>query len=73
MITNEHLSIFKIILESFRIQNYHRMKEEREAKKMEEQRLERLKKEREKTRVAMRTVQTHELQVLNIKLKRFGT
>lgn len=37
----------------FRIQNYHRLKEERETKKAEEQRLERLKKEREKTRVAM--------------------
>lgn len=49
------------------------MKEERDAKKMEEQRLERLKKEREKTRVAMRTVQAHELQVLNIELKRFAT
>lgn len=40
------------------------MKEEREAKKMEEQKLERLRKEREKARVAMRTVQVHELQVL---------
>lgn len=47
------------------------MKEERETKKMEEQKLERLRKEREKTRVAMRTVQTHELQVLNIEFKRF--
>lgn len=41
------------------------MKEEREAKKIEAQKLERLRKEREKTRVAMRTVQVHELQVLN--------
>lgn len=49
------------------------MKEEREAKKMEEQRLERLRKEQEKTRMAMRTVQAHELQVLNIELIRFTT
>lgn len=47
------------------------MKEEREAKKMEEQRLERLKKEREKARVATRTVQAHELQVsIKYRLKR---
>lgn len=57
----------------FRIQNYHRLKEKREAKKVEEQRLERLKKEREKTRVAMRTVQAHEFQVLDIELERFTT
>lgn len=57
----------------FRIQNYHRLKEKREAKKAEEQRLERLKKEREKTRVAMRTVQAHEFQVLDIELERFTT
>lgn len=49
------------------------MKEEREAKKIEEQKLERLKKEREKTSVAMRTVQAHEFQVLNIEFKRFAT
>lgn len=40
---------------------------------MEEQKLERLKKEREITRMAMRTVQAHEFQVLNIELKRFTT
>lgn len=57
----------------FRIQNYHRLKEKREAKKAEEQRLERLKKEREKTRVTMRTVQAHEFQVLDIELERFTT
>lgn len=45
------------------------MKEKREAKKAEEQRLERLRKEQEKTRVAKRTVQTHELQVFNIEFK----
>ncbi|XP_018365825.1 PREDICTED: cilia- and flagella-associated protein 45-like [Trachymyrmex cornetzi] len=65
---NEQLKHFKAMEEEenriidLRIQNYHRIKEEREAKKAEEQRLERLKKEREKTRVAMRTVQAHELQ-----------
>lgn len=47
----------------FRIQDYHRLKEEREIKKIEEQRLEKLRKEREKSRVATRTMQTHELQV----------
>ncbi|KYQ57321.1 Coiled-coil domain-containing protein 19, mitochondrial [Trachymyrmex zeteki] len=61
---NEQLKHFKAMEEEenriidLRIQNYHRLKEEREAKKSEE----RLKKEREKTRVAMRTVQAHELQ-----------
>jgi len=45
------------------------LKEEREAKKAEEQRLERLKKEQEKARVAIRTVQAHELQVLNLNLR----
>ncbi|XP_077274732.1 cilia- and flagella-associated protein 45 [Temnothorax americanus] len=65
---NEQLKHFKAMEQEenkiidIRIQNYHRMKEEREAKKMEEQKLERLRKEREKTRVAMRTVQAHELQ-----------
>lgn len=54
-----------------RIQNYHRLKEEREAKKREEQRLEKLKKEREKARVAMQTVQAHDLQVLDAEFKRF--
>lgn len=48
-----------------RIQDYHRLKEEREAKKVEQQRLEKLRKEREKIRVAAQTVQAHELQVLN--------
>ncbi|XP_011876040.1 PREDICTED: cilia- and flagella-associated protein 45-like [Vollenhovia emeryi] len=65
---NEQLKHFKAMEQEenriidLRIQNYHRMKEEREAKKMKEQRLERLKREREKTRVAMRTVQAHDLQ-----------
>ncbi|XP_011159133.3 cilia- and flagella-associated protein 45 [Solenopsis invicta] len=65
---NEQLKHFKamekeeIKIIDLRIQNYHRLKEEREARKAEEQKLERLKKEREKTRVAMRTVQAHELQ-----------
>lgn len=49
------------------------MKEERQIKKEEEQRLEKLRKEQEKTRIAMRRVQAHELQVLNIELKRFPT
>ncbi|XP_018051641.1 PREDICTED: cilia- and flagella-associated protein 45 [Atta colombica] len=65
---NEQLKHFKAMEEEenriidLRIQTYHRLKEEREAKKEEEQRLERLKKEQEKTRIAMRTVQAHELQ-----------
>lgn len=40
------------------------MREEEEAKKAEEQKSEQLRKEREKARVATRTMQTHELQVL---------
>lgn len=48
-----------------RIQNYHRLKEEREAKKAAEQKLEKLRKEREKIRVATQTVQAYELQVLS--------
>ncbi|KAL0104836.1 hypothetical protein PUN28_016466 [Cardiocondyla obscurior] len=69
MEANEQLKHFKAMEQEenriidLRIQNYHRMKEEREAKRKEEQRLERLRKEREKTRLAMRTVQTHELQM----------
>ncbi|RLU21710.1 hypothetical protein DMN91_006086 [Ooceraea biroi] len=45
------------------IQNYHRIKEEKEAKKVEEQKLEKLRKEREKARVATQTIQAHELQM----------
>ncbi|XP_012536175.2 cilia- and flagella-associated protein 45 isoform X2 [Monomorium pharaonis] len=66
---NEQLKHFKAMeleenrIIDLRIQNYHRLKEEREAKKAKEQKLERLKKEREKIRVAMRTVQAHELQM----------
>ncbi|XP_029675215.1 cilia- and flagella-associated protein 45-like [Formica exsecta] len=45
-----------------RIQNYYRLKGEREAKKVEEQRLEKLRKEREKARVATQTMQAHEFQ-----------
>ncbi|XP_018342379.1 PREDICTED: cilia- and flagella-associated protein 45-like [Trachymyrmex septentrionalis] len=65
---NEQLKHFKAMEEEenriidLRIQNYHRLKEEREARKAEEQKLERLKKERERTRMAMRTVQAYELQ-----------
>ncbi|KAL6260197.1 hypothetical protein P5V15_007732 [Pogonomyrmex californicus] len=65
---NEQLKHFKAMEQEenriidLRIQNYHRLKEEREAKKAEEQKLEKLKREREKARVAMRTVQAYELQ-----------
>ncbi|EGI60284.1 PREDICTED: protein CFAP45, mitochondrial-like [Acromyrmex echinatior] len=65
---NEQLKHFKAMEEEenriidLRIQNYHRLKEEREIKKAEEQRLERLKKEREKIRIGMQAVQAYELQ-----------
>lgn len=47
------------------IQSYHRMQEEREAKKAEEHKLEQLQKEQEKARMATQRVQAHKLQVLN--------
>lgn len=50
----------------FSIQSYHRMKEEMEAKKAEERKLERLRKEQEKARMATQRVQVHKLQVLNM-------
>ncbi|XP_072758896.1 uncharacterized protein [Anoplolepis gracilipes] len=65
---NEQLKHFKAMEQKenkiidLRIQNYQRLKEEREAKKVEEQRLERLRKEQERARVAMRTMQAHEFQ-----------
>ncbi|XP_012216040.1 cilia- and flagella-associated protein 45 [Linepithema humile] len=65
---NEQLKHFKAMEQEenriidLRIQDYHRLKEEREAKKTEEQTLEKLRKEREKSRVATRTMQAHELQ-----------
>lgn len=64
------LQLFTFVVNNMfflRIQDYHRLKEEREIKKMEEQKLEKLRKEREKSRVAMQTMQTHELQVWNFK------
>ncbi|XP_050460145.1 cilia- and flagella-associated protein 45-like [Cataglyphis hispanica] len=65
---NEQLKHFKAMEQEenkiidLRIQNYYRLKEEREAKKVEEQRLEKLKKEREKARVATQTMQAYEFQ-----------
>lgn len=53
----------------FSIQSYHRMKEEMEAKKAEERKLERLRKEQEKARMATQRVQAHELQVFNNELE----
>lgn len=52
----------------FSIQNYHRLKEESERKKSEEQKLEKLRKEREKARIMAQTMQAHKLQVLNTNL-----
>ncbi|XP_029175757.1 cilia- and flagella-associated protein 45-like isoform X1 [Nylanderia fulva] len=65
---NEQLKHFKAMEQEenkiidLRIQNYHRLKEKREAKKAEEQKFEKLRKEREKARVATQTMQAHEFQ-----------
>jgi len=50
----------------FRIQDYHRIKEEKEIKKAEEEKLEKLRKEQERDRIAAHRMQTQQLQVLKI-------
>lgn len=54
-----------------RIREFHRQKEDKEAKKAEEQRLENLRKELEMTRLTTQTVHTNDVQVPDIEMPVF--